>query len=250
MFILFSLIVMRMTGAVALNPVFGRTNVPSRVKAAFIFAFSVMLYVSQGGELVKEPDTFVEYGVMLLGELLLGFVIGFAIELALLVVQYASAVMDFSMGLSMAQIYDPEHNTQMTVTNGLFYAFFMLLFLAMDGHVWLIGLFFRTAFIIPFGQVEFNPSLAEEVLGMFQQSVYMGIQMAFPLIAMELVTEAAVGILMKIIPQIDVFVVNFQIKLMVGIFMLLYLFNPISDHLYRIIDFLEESVGGLIRFFY
>ncbi len=249
MFILFSLITMRMTGAVALNPVFGRTNVPSQVKAAFIFAFSVLLYVSQGGELQKEPATLVEYGVMLVSELFLGFVIGFAIELAVLVVQYASAVMDFSMGLSMAQIYDPEYNTQMTVTSGVFYAFLMMLFLALDGHVWLVGLFFRSASEIPFGQVNINPYIGIKVLDMYTQAIYMGLQFAFPLIAMELVTEAAVGILMKIIPQINVFVVNFQIKLMVGLLMLVYLFSPMSDQLYEVIDFLERSVEDFMRYF-
>ena len=77
-------------------------------------------------------------------------------------------------------------------------------------------------------------------------SIAMGLQFAFPIIAMELVTEAAVGILMRVIPQINVFSVNFQLKIIVGLMMLVYLFNPIASKLYDIIDnmflYIEEAL--------
>ena len=68
----------------------------------------------------------------------------------------------------------------------------------------------------------------------------MGLKMAFPLIAMELLTEFAVGILMRIIPQINVFVINFQLKIIVGLLMLLVLFSPIADQL-------EQLIGQMFR---
>ena len=118
MFILFSLIVMRMSGAIALNPVFGRTNVPARVKAAFILVLSLMLYIGSGGILVHEPAVMAEYGVMLLKELLFGFTLGFGMELAFLVVRFASSIMDYSMGLTMAQVYDPQYNAHVLCLYG------------------------------------------------------------------------------------------------------------------------------------
>lgn len=77
---------------------------------------------------------------------------------------------------------------------------------------------------------------------MFRSSIAMGLQFAFPIIAIELVTEAAVGILMRVIPQINVFAVNFQLKIIVGLMMLLYLFNPMADRLYMIIDNMFEYI--------
>ena len=59
-------------------------------------------------------------------------------------------------------------------------------------------------------------------------------------------TEAAVGILMRIIPQINVFAVNFQLKIIVGLMMLVYMFNPMASKLYTIIDnlflYIEEAL--------
>ena len=142
MFILFSLIFMRMSGAVVFNPILGRTNLPNAAKGMLIFVLSLMMYMAEGGVLAHQPDSMIEFGVMFVRELMLGFVMGFSVELAFMVIRFASAIADYTMGLSMAQVYDPQYNTQMTVTSGVFYVFMALLFLAIDGHLRLIALFF------------------------------------------------------------------------------------------------------------
>ncbi len=235
MFILFALVFMRMTGAVAFNPVLGRSNIPTSYKGALVFMLTLMLYMSAGGALQHEPATMVEFGVMLMKELLVGFVLGFSMELFFMVVRYASSIIDHTMGLSMAQVYDPANRTQVTVSSSLFYAFLFLLFMAVDGHVHLIGMFFVSARLVPFGEVTVRPELYMMVLEIFKSNIVMGLQFAFPIIAMEMVTEAAVGILMRMIPQINVFAVNFQLKILVGLMMLVYLFSPMADKMHAIL---------------
>ena len=117
MLILFSLIVMRMSGAIALNPMFGRVNFPSRAKAGFVLLLSLLLYTTGGAGMYRGPATMVEYAVMLLMELFIGYTLGFAMELSVLVVRFASSAMDYVMGLNMAQIYDPQYNTPVSYTH-------------------------------------------------------------------------------------------------------------------------------------
>ncbi len=248
MLILFSLIVARMSGAVVINPIFGRSNVPARAKAAFVLVFSLMLYAGTDGTLDHEPAVMAEYVVMLLMELLFGFMVGMAMEIAFMVVRYASSIMDHTMGLSMAQVYDPQYSSQMTVTAGMYYAFIVLLFFSSNSHLRLIGLFFDSARVMPFGQVSLDRGLSLAMLTMFEDGILMGLQFAFPMIAMELVTEAAVGILMRMIPQINVFAVNFQIKIIVGMMMLLLLFAPMSEKLYEILDWMFDSIGSMMQY--
>ncbi len=236
MFILFALVFMRMTGAVMFNPVLGRTNIPGAFKGALIFMLTLMLYVGVGGTLQQEPATMIEFGVMLLRELLIGFVLGFSMELFFMIVRYASSIIDHTMGLSMAQSYDPTSRTQMTVSVGLYYAFLFLLFLATDGHVRFIALIFTSARLIPFGQVAMPPEIPRMIFEIFKANIVMGMQLAFPIIAMEMVTEAAVGILMRMIPQINVFAVNFQLKILVGLSMLVFMFSPMADRMYMILN--------------
>ena len=236
MLILFALVVMRMSGAVVFNPVLGRTNLPRTAKGAMVLMLSLLLYLGVEGNLKHQPANLIEFGVMLLKELMVGFVIGYSMELGFMVIRFASSIIDQTMGLSMAQTYDPQYNTQMTITSNLYYAFLFLLFLAGDGHVRLLALFFSSARLIPFGQVTIDTGLARMMLETFTANITMGLQLAFPIIAMELVTEAAMGILMRMIPQINVFAVNFQLKIIVGLMMLLFMFSPMSERLYVLID--------------
>ena len=247
MLILFSLIVMRMSGMILFNPILGSSTIPGRAKAALIMAFSMMLYMWTGGNLQHEPGSLLEYGVMLSTELLMGFVLGFAVNLAVFAIRYAAAIIDFTMGLSMAQVYDPETRNQITVSSEMLYVFLMLLFFAVDGHLRLVSIFFGSASTVPFGQAAFGPSLYTAVLDIFRESITLGVQLAFPIIAMELVTEAAVGIMMSMIPQINVFSINFQIKIIVGMLMLLLLFSPIADRMSELLKGMFENLGMLLR---
>lgn len=171
---------------------------------------------------------------------------GFSIELFFMVTRFASSIIDHTMGLSMAQVYDPGTRSQMTVSAGLYYAFVFLLFLAQDGHVRFVALLFRSARLIPFGEVTVRPELYQLMLEIFRNNIVMGVQFAFPIIAIEMVTEAAVGILMRMIPQINVFAVNFQIKIMMGLIMLVFLFSPLADRIYVILDNMFLYVERLV----
>lgn len=162
MFILFALVFMRMTGAIALNPILGRSNIPNPVKGAMILVLSFLLYGGTDGVLTHEPAFMLEFGFMLIKELMVGFAIGFSMELSFAVVRFAAAVLDYIMGLSMAQTYDPQYNTQMTITSGMLYTFLVLLFLAGDGHVRLMALIYHSARLIPFGEVMIRPELSTD----------------------------------------------------------------------------------------
>lgn len=250
MFILFALVFMRMTGAVVMNPVLGRSNLPNAAKGAMILTLSFLLYASTDGVLAHDPVGMLEFAVMLIKELMVGFAIGFSMELSFAVVRFAAAVLDYIMGLSMAQVYDPQYHTQMTITSGMYYTFLVLLFLAGGGHVRLMALIYSSARLVPFGEVMIRPELSLLMIEIFKTSITTGLQLAFPILAMELVVEAAVGILMRIIPQINVFAVNFQLKIIVGLMMLVYMFNPMASKLYTIIDniflYIEEALSLMV----
>lgn len=238
---MFSLIVMRMSGAIGLSPVFGSSSIPKTVRGALILVLSLVLYTGFDGTLQQEPTTMVEYCVMLMGELLFGVVLSFAMELSFMAVRFASSLMDYLMGLSMAQVYDPQYHTQMTISSGIYYAFLILLFFSTDGHLRLISIFYDSAYLIPFGTISLRPELSEAILTTFREGMVLGIQLTLPMIAMELVAEAAIGILMRMIPQINVFVVNFQIKIIVGLSMMVFLFEPLSNKLQMILESMNES---------
>jgi flagellar biosynthetic protein FliR len=244
--VLFAFIIMRMTGAVAFNPVFGHSNVPATIRGALVMVFSIMMYMWTGGTMTEMPGTIIEFSVMALKELFFGFVIGFGFQLAVMVIRYGTAIIDYTMGLSMAQVYDPQTSTQMTVSSQLYNAFMMLVFMAKDGHLRFMQIVFGAADTIPFGQVMLNLELPKYVIQYFAQCIVMGIQFAMPIIIIEMLIEVSVGLLMRVVPQINIFAVNFQIKIIVGLLMLLILFTPMSDVIDRAWSSMFDQIYQLV----
>lgn len=245
--VLLAFIIMRMTGAVAFNPVFGHNNIPATIRGALVIVFTVMMYMWTGGTLGEMPGSIIEFSVMAVKELLFGFVLGFGFQLATMVVRYGTAIIDFTMGLSMAQVYDPQSNNQITVSSQLYYTFMMLVFMVKDGHLRFMQIIFGSADRIPFGQITLNLQLPQYIISFFCQCIVMGVQFAMPIIIIEMLIEVAVGLLMRVVPQINIFAVNFQIKIIVGLLMLLILFTPMSnmidkawsamfDEIYQLVD--------------
>ena len=105
------------------------------------------------------------------------------------------------MGLSMAQVYDPQYGTQSTVSSGIYYAFMVLIFFCQQQSFAAVRIVLPVGTADPFWKVTFNPMLVHVITDGFCQGILTGMQFAFPMIAIELVSELAMGILMRIIPH-------------------------------------------------
>ncbi|EXG83371.1 flagellar biosynthetic protein FliR [Clostridium sp. ASBs410] len=243
---LFSLIFMRISGFILLNPILGRRNIPNVVKGGMVMVFTLLFYSFSAAQ-VPEPVNSIEFAVLLIKEFVMGYVIGFVMDLFLMVITFAGSIIDFQMGLSMATIYDPQSNTQVAITGSLWNIYFILLFFAVDGHLALIKLLIESAEIVPYGQVVLGTKVAWALIEVFAQCIVLAVRFSFPIVAIEFITEIAVGILMKMIPQINVFVVNIQAKLIIGLLMLVFLFSPMSDFMGDVINQMLLTVQSMIR---
>lgn len=244
---LFSLVLMRMSGFILLNPILGRRNIPMTVKAGLILALTLPVYSFSSAEIPQVDNTIV-YGVMLLKEFAVGYVIGFVTELFFMVITFAGFVMDFQMGLSMATVYDPQSNSQIPVTGGLLQAYFVLLFFAVDGHLALMKILLTSAEIVPYGGVLITQNIGMRIVEIFTQCIEMGVKFAMPILAAEFLVEMGVGILNKAVPQISIFVINIQLKIIVGLGLLVILFSPISDYVEKIVTTMVKTIEGILTF--
>lgn len=244
---LFSLIAMRMSGFVLFNPIFGRKNIPMMIKSGLILVLTFAVYSFSAGQ-AFEVTSPIEHGFLLLKEFAAGYALGFTMELFLFVLNFAGYIIDFQMGLSMAQVYDPQSNAQIPVMGSIMQTYFMLLFFAVDGHLALMKILITSAEIVPYGGILITQNLAQRVLEIFLQSAEMGIRLAFPILAAEFLLEIGIGILNKAVPQISIFIINIQLKLIVGIGLLVILFSPISEYLEKVLTTMMKSVQGILTF--
>lgn len=227
---LFSMILMRMSGLVFLNPLLRRSELPAIAKAGLSFALALLLYPVSAAPDTGATSSLV-FGVMLLSEFAVGAVLGFIMDLFLFVVTQAGAIIDFQMGMSMATVYDAGSKAQSALSGTFLYIYYVFMFFAVDGHLALVRIISEMAEIFPYGGGWNLSGMSEAVIEIFLRCVILSVQLAFPIIAIEFVGELAIGILMKIIPQINIFILSIQMKIIVGLFIFVILILPMGDFL-------------------
>lgn len=245
--LLFTLIVMRMSGFILLNPILGRRNIPGLVKGGFIMALSISLFSFADSSLVNANIVnFFDYGILLLKEFVIGYVIGYVMNLFFYVASYAGGMIDFYMGMSMANVFDPQSNTNMPLTGSILNAMMTMMFFAVDGHIALFQILLNSNKVIPYAQATITPQAIGMILEIFKDCTILAIKLSFPILAVEMIAAVGVGVLMRVIPQINVFVVNIEVKVIVGNLLLLLLCIPMGEFISSVIDLMIDSVNRIL----
>ena len=227
---LFLLITARMSGCILFNPLLGRRGIPGLVKGGFILMLSLSAFaLTPLPEQV--PDTLLTLALTFLLELFLGYVLGLAVNLFFYIPLMAGSVIDMQMGLSMASTYDPASGIQVTATSTLFNVLMSMLFFAANGHHTLIRIFLASGRVVPFGRVALGEDLYAALIEMFIDCTVLGVKLCMPILAAELMGQVGMGILMKAIPQINVFAINIELKVIIGLLLTVLFLIPISEFL-------------------
>ncbi len=247
---LFFLIVMRMTGFVFFNPVLGRRNIPSQVKVGLSLLLAVLIYgtaVSKGTAVDIEAGSFLVFAVLAVKELLIGYLFGFVMQVFDMVMTFAGTVIDFQMGISMAMVYDAQNGGQVALSGNILQMYYLLLFFAVDGHLALIKILALSGEVVPYGEVMLSSGAAWLMLDIFVECVVLAMKMAFPLIAFEFIVQVGVGILTKINPQVNLFVLSIQLRLLVGLVLMILLIGPIGEYIGNVITEMLNTLQGVLR---
>ncbi len=215
----FMLFVVRMSAFFILSPIFGRANIPMNLKVllSVMMAFIAIQYYPP---LAALPPTIAGLVLVIVGELAVGFIMGYITTMFFSVVFTAGQIIDTQIGFGMVQIYDIQTNAQVPVAGSLLNLVLLETFLMTDGHHRLIQLLFASFQLIPVGQVQLRPELGTLMLRGFVEVFVLSINVALPIIASGLVAEVALGIVVRTSPQMNIFVVGMPIKTILGLLML------------------------------
>lgn len=240
---LFLMVTGRMTGFVVFNPLLGRRGVPNLVKAGFVLLLSLSVYTVTNQQL-QMPATLLGLAFTFLMELLLGYVLGLVVNFFFYIPLMAGSVIDMQMGLSMASTYDPASGIQVTATSTALNVLMSLLFFVANGHHTLIRIFAASGLAVPFGQVALGDDFYEAMVQLFIECTLLGVKLCMPVLAAELMGQVGMGILMKVIPQINVFAINIELKVIIGLVMVMLLMTAFGDFL---LDAETEMLRALQR---
>lgn len=245
-FTLLLFIFIRMTGCIVFNPILGRRNVPTIIKIGLAMTLSIFSYQLVPVQPFEIPSVLVFF-VEALKELLVGFVIGFIIQMFLSVILIGGENMDMQIGVSMSKIYDPQSNVSMPLTGSIANAMFLLIFFSSNAHLTLIQLFTKLCVMVPYGSLDFHPEMFGQIVSLFSYILIYAVKMSLPVLAAELITEIAVGLVMRAVPQIDVFVINIQLKVIIGFVIILIMIPSLAAFTERLITLMFDNISSVYK---
>lgn len=235
----FLLVLARVTGMMGATPFFASRSIPAQVKASFTLVLALILTpfaasASAGGgvQAVALSDTY-GFIVAVAGEVVIGLVFGALVSMAFGLFQVAGEMIDIPIGFSLVNVMDPLSGQVQPVVARLFYVVALLVFLAIDGHLYLIDALARSFQMVPPGGFHWWPKTAEVMVKYLATTFLLAVKVALPVVGALLVTDIAFGLVARAVPQINVFIVGFPAKILVGlvflILMLPFIIGTVQD---------------------
>jgi flagellar biosynthetic protein FliR len=158
---------------------------------------------------------------LLVGEaarsLAVGALLGFTINLVFTTVRFAGSIADMQIGFSIVNAFDPVTKSQVSVFSQLYYLLATLIFFTTGAHLILVAAMFQSCLVVPpFGTVDAAAG-AWYLLREFGMVFSAGLRISAPVVVVLLLVSASMGVIVKTVPQLNVLVVGFPIKIGVGL---------------------------------
>lgn len=245
-FEIFILIMMRMASFVSTAPFFNTANTPRRIKVAFAFFLTVLMY-GMNTNVTVEYNSLMEYVAIVLKEVVVGLSLGLVSSFCVQIIMFAGKIIDMDTGLAMAQIMDPTTRVQVGIFGNFYYYILLLLLMTSGLHYYLIEAIFATYKVIPIGQAVFSPSIYNHIIGFMSDYFVIGFRIALPVFASTLLLNCILAILARVAPQMNMFVVGMQLKIFVGIFAVFFTISLMPAVATVIENEVEKLLASLVR---
>lgn len=216
----FALMFIRTSALIVSSPIFGRKNIPNTVKICFCILLTYVLFAAIPSPEAIVYSNVIEYALLIIKELLFGLVMGFVTTMFFGLTQTAGHVIDMMMGFGMVNVFDVQNRIKVPVTGNFLYIVLIITFFSVNAHHQLIHILNTTFTNIPVGHVVLSPQIAYTALEVFILAFVLAVNVAMPIIASGLLGEVVMGFIVRLVPQMNIFVVGIPLKVGLGLIML------------------------------
>ncbi len=221
-FTLYALMLVRVATLFSVAPILGNAAIPVQVKAAASMVVTLLLFLAfRGGHgTYPVPGNILSLASAVGGEAFAGLIIGYSAYLLFSGLEMAGEIVDIQIGFGLVNVIDPAGGQEVSILGQFYYIVAMLFFLAIDGHHALLKALGDSFSILPPGSVLWfreaghaGPLLAD----FFTRLFGIALQVAAPGIAVLFLTNLAMGLLARTMPQLNVFIVGMPLNIVVGL---------------------------------
>ncbi len=234
---------MRVAPILFMMPILNSRNLPTLPKIGLTVTVSLILLpvVKIPGRVF--PTEPLQFGFFLLAEMMIGFVLGLTIQLILAGIQMGGEFAGFQMGLSMAEVIDPQSGMNAGVLSQFHYLIGLLIFLSIDGHHWFFRALVQSFQLLQPGEVHLREGLYHHMIRLSGQMFVIAIKLAAPAMAVLILTQIGLAILAKAVPQVNILMTSFPLTIGLGLFFLALSLDLILPYFRGL---MEEAGKGLV----
>lgn len=240
----FLLLFIRFSALFMFLPIFNHLSIPARVKALLALYFTIMFYSTIPP--VPMPTDVIPIVLMILSEIFLAMLVGIILQTVMAMVAYAGEQISFIMGFTMASVMDPQTQTSTPLMSSFLSLIALMLLLSLDVHHWMIEFMHESLQSITLGSFYPKDTIIAFILQEFGILFLMGFTIAFPILALSLLVDIIFGMLMKTMPQFNLLVIGFPIKIGVSLVVLM---AVLSSMMLVFQEQFENAFSGLSIFF-
>jgi flagellar biosynthetic protein FliR len=213
----FLFLLVRLSAMVLTFPLLSSRMIPAHLKIVCIVVLSLSLYPAVRTQNIRLPQGPIHLGLLLLGELFIGMIIGFVAQVLFASIQLGGTLMNRQMGLSMANILDPNNGQQTPIVANFQYILAILLFFSMQMHHWFIYAMAESLHAIPLLEFTVSKTVLNPLVILLDKAFMMAINIAAPVIVTLLLANIALGIMARLVPQMNIFILSFSVNFGIGL---------------------------------
>jgi len=244
----FLMILVRISAFAFTAPFFNIPNVPNRVKAGFSIIVSIILF-SALPYAPLEYTGVIGYGILVLKDAILGASMGFFANIAQYILAFVGQQIDIEIGFSMITEYNPVAESQVTIS-GTFYTYaVMLMMLVTNMHYYILEAIIDSFVLVPVGGAQINVSIYELMTAFMKDYFILGFRIVLPMFASILLVNTILAILAKVAPQMNMFAIGIQLKLLVGLVILFFMVQLIPGVADLIFNEMIELMKATVVYF-
>ncbi|GAB3630433.1 flagellar biosynthesis protein FliR [Pandoraea terrae] len=197
-------------------PLFGDATIPSPVKIGLAALVALAISPALGAMPPVSPFSF--EGLWILAQqVMIGAALGWAMQIVFAAISMAGDFAGLQMGLSFATLLTPNSDGSTAVLGMLLNIVAMLVFLATNGHLVMLGTLIESFQTLPVSVAPLS-AVGWKMLAMWGGQLFsLGLMLSLPLVAALLITNLALGILNRAAPQLNIFAVGFPLTLAIGL---------------------------------
>jgi flagellar biosynthesis protein FliR len=236
---------LRIGGFVLAAPIASEATIPKRVKIVFTLALAFVL-----APLAPVPtglSIFSGAGALTaVQEVVIGVAIGLVMQLAFEALTLAGQTISMTMGLGFATLVDPQHGANVTVVGQLIMIMGMLTYLAINGHLMLLGALANSFQTLPIGSASMDRDFLLSAATWGGRIFETGLMVALPAVIALVIVNLALGVVTRAAPQLNLFGIGFTISILCGFFVLIVGLDGIMAGISSLIDSALMAVVDLV----